>query len=486
MPVISQNRDMRELFTYTVRKNTVCVDLKEAMPNLTTKDWVMFLKNDLKIGPPEVKDTCLHSMMQVLMVALKDEETFSTVLERLQEGVMWGAVKKKVYGWSVSEELTTVKLINIAGEIPSEFVKRKMEEFGQVISFTRGHLREWPTVTDGSMVFRMKIHPGKVLPSNIIYGEYVDIWPVFCRESQKICYKCSGRGHIAAFCRKAAKLPDLSSRSWAKVASGPELPPAAPAAAVSPPAAPVSFVLPPAAPAAAESPPAAPVGFVSPPAALGAAAASFAAVLDVAEVSILPELQIDLEVSDLLERGVVPRVEGSPSTGGGTARQLTPLPPASAPGAGPAPMKKQKCRSRGEGSPSIGEGPASQLTPPTPTSTASVPVSGEVEEVEEMEESMDVTTQECPLGQGDAGSWTQLSLGSTPQEKGVVLEGEGSPSSGDGTACQLTPPPPTPPVPHVLAPEAPSYRPGEKGRKFSGGSSPETKRKKDRSPSSSK
>ena len=71
----------------------------------------------------------------------------------------------------------------------------------------------------------MKVTPGKVIPSNILFGEYNDIWAVYCRESQQIYYKCTGRGHIAAFCRKPSKLPDLTSKNWATVVQTSKNPP---------------------------------------------------------------------------------------------------------------------------------------------------------------------------------------------------------------------------------------------------------------------
>lgn len=217
MAASNSNRDMRDLFSFEIRENAVCIDLKDALPTLSQKDAVSFLRNDLKVGPPDVLDICLHNVMQVLMVKFKDESTCNKMIEVLQAGVLWSQVGKKVYGWSMRDELTVIKVVNIAYEISNDCVRKKMEEYGQVISYTRGHIREWPSVTDGSMVFRMKVTPGKTIPSNILYGEYNDIWAVYCRESQKICYKCTGRGHIAAFCRKPSKLPDLNSKTWATV-----------------------------------------------------------------------------------------------------------------------------------------------------------------------------------------------------------------------------------------------------------------------------
>ena len=217
MAAHNSNRDMRDLFSFEIRENAVCIDLKDALPTLSQKDAVSFLRNDLKVGPPDVLDICLHNVMQVLMVKFKDESTCNRMIEVLQAGVLWSQVGKKVYGWSMRDELTVIKVVNIAYEISNDCVRKKMEEYGQVISYTRGHIREWPSVTDGTMVFRMKVTPGKTIPSNILYGEYNDIWAVYCRESQKICYKCTGRGHIAAFCRKPSKLPDLNSKTWATV-----------------------------------------------------------------------------------------------------------------------------------------------------------------------------------------------------------------------------------------------------------------------------
>lgn len=75
MAAHNSSRDMRDLFSFEIRENAVCIDLKDALPTLSQKDAVSFLRNDLKVGPPDVLDICLHNVMQVLMVKFKDELT---------------------------------------------------------------------------------------------------------------------------------------------------------------------------------------------------------------------------------------------------------------------------------------------------------------------------------------------------------------------------------------------------------------------------
>jgi len=212
-----KGKDLRDIFSFATRTNTICIDVKDAMPVVRYDDWYGYLKNDLKRGPKEITDVCFHEVKHLLMIKLVSEEVYLQILAQVQEGVLFTAANRKVYGWSIRDELTVVKVKNIASEIGDLVVKKKMEEYGRVINCSRGHMRHWPTVTDGSMTFRMKVHPDRELPAFIIYGDYDDIWKVITKASDKICFKCTGKGHVAAFCRKPSKLPDLNSRSWARV-----------------------------------------------------------------------------------------------------------------------------------------------------------------------------------------------------------------------------------------------------------------------------
>ena len=215
--------DFRDLFTYSVRKKTICIDFRGAKPNCTTHDWAVFLHDDLKISPKVVESVSYHMLMQTVTVGFVDDPSYQEHLVKMQEGVLWTSQKVKVYGWSVGEETTTIRIQNVPDEIDLSVIRTLMMEYGVVLNCVRSYHRDplLAGIKDGNVNLRMKLYPDKVVPSNIVYSvpgeEHTELWPVRYKLSQKICYRCSGRGHIAAFCKKERKMPDYTARTWAKV-----------------------------------------------------------------------------------------------------------------------------------------------------------------------------------------------------------------------------------------------------------------------------
>lgn len=220
-----------DFLTFICRTNTVCIDVKEVhpAPKVPRKDWVKLLKDDLKLKAEHMVEVQLHSLTNMLLLKLKTDDIYQQVLDVLREGVLWSTVGKKVYGWSIKESLSMVKIINLTCHISLDKVKQKMEEFGVIVSSRVGVLDEFPGVLDGTLLLRMKLKVGAVLPAFIEIGAMGESLQVFSDQKDRTCFKCLQTGHIAPFCRKRAKDIDRSKpmpKSWASIAAA-EYPPLA-------------------------------------------------------------------------------------------------------------------------------------------------------------------------------------------------------------------------------------------------------------------
>ena len=218
-----------DFLTFICRTNTVCIDVKEVhpAPKVPRKDWVKLLKDDLKLKAEHMVEVQLHSLTNMLLLKLKTEDIYQQVLDVLREGVLWSTVGKKVYGWSIKESLSMVKIINLTCHISLDKVKQKMEEFGVIVSARLGVLDEFPGVLDGTLLLRMKLRVGAVLPAFIEIGAMGESLQVFSDQKDRTCFKCLQTGHIAPFCRKRAKDIDRTKpmpKSWASIAAA-EYPP---------------------------------------------------------------------------------------------------------------------------------------------------------------------------------------------------------------------------------------------------------------------
>ena len=204
------------------RSNTVCIDVKEVYgePKVPKKDWMQFLKADLKLTSDMVVECNMHSLTDMLMVKFSTEEIFTTMLGQLQAGVPWvekGSVK--VFGWSVLETLTNVRIINVSTHMDMNVICQRLKDYGKVVSFREGFHSDWPGVRDGSLIVKMKLDPEAVLPSFLEYGDG-EVMQVFCDQAERVCFKCLKKGHIAPYCRNrvrslAAIGPNM--KSWASV-----------------------------------------------------------------------------------------------------------------------------------------------------------------------------------------------------------------------------------------------------------------------------
>lgn len=209
-----------DILTFISRTNTVCVDIKEVHPSprVPQDDWIGLMKKEFGLKVGEVVEAQVHSLTNMLMIKLSNGELYEQLLEKLRVGVMWEKFSKKVYGWSSSDHLTTVKVINYTTHIKIENLVKKMGEFGTVATWRLGELRDFPGTGDGTVIFKMSLNQGSELPAFIEAPCTGEILHIFCDSMQKVCFKCLEKGHIAPFCRKKMKILDKKApppKSWA-------------------------------------------------------------------------------------------------------------------------------------------------------------------------------------------------------------------------------------------------------------------------------
>ena len=208
--------------TFLSRVNTVCIDVKEVHggPKVPQREWLNFMKEDMELKSDMVVECNMHSLTDLLMVKFSSEVIFEEMLEKLKQGIPWKEKRGElVFGWSVHEALTNVKLINVS-ENYQTLILEKLAEFGRVVSSREGFIPDWPGVKDKSLIVKMKLKQGVKLPAFIEYGEIEDAVQVFCDSAERVCFRCLKQGHIAPYCRNRAKLASQiqsGAKSWASV-----------------------------------------------------------------------------------------------------------------------------------------------------------------------------------------------------------------------------------------------------------------------------
>ena len=204
---------------------TVCIDIRTAYPGggkVPIPEWCSLLKNDVGLDMTLVEEVCQHSVTGVLIVRVKTEECFQDLLRKVEEGVLWSKVNKKVYGWTAGVEISTVYLHNVLGQADLKGILEVLARQGEVLGYTVHKYRELPHVRNGIVSVRMKLKASSEIQA-YIYDEKSDCTiQVFCDKQQKVCYRCLGKGHIAAYCKRPVKTRDTAAatKTWAAVAAG--------------------------------------------------------------------------------------------------------------------------------------------------------------------------------------------------------------------------------------------------------------------------
>ena len=212
-----------ESVNFLKRSNTLCLDIAEAFPGpkVPQAEWVDFIIEDV-CEPAEVVETSFHSITGLLLLKVKTEDKFQSLLKKAEKGILWKKVNKHVFGWSTQDHLSAVRIINVTCHMDFDAIRQKMEEFGQVVHFNVGYHKKMPDVMDGSITVKMKLRKGVAIPSFIEMSEMGECLQLYNEHTTRVCFKCTKPGHIAAFCRNKAKIVDFSKStppSWAQIVS---------------------------------------------------------------------------------------------------------------------------------------------------------------------------------------------------------------------------------------------------------------------------
>ena len=214
-----------DALTFILRDTTVVVDLQPVLAGGALKpgDQYHFVKHALGLKTGEVTEIHQHSGTRNLMIGLESEDLYNSVLKKLEDGVEWTKYPGMTFhGWSTREYLTSATIVNYTKKLGIAGIVKKLEEYGKVISHRFGVFKEDPTIANGKVHFRIKMNDGVKLPSIIEIPSAGEMVEVFSDSTEKVCFKCTKKGHIAAFCRFKAQDMDYANNptpTWAQIVS---------------------------------------------------------------------------------------------------------------------------------------------------------------------------------------------------------------------------------------------------------------------------
>ena len=208
---------------------TVSLDMRGAVPaggRISIPEWMEFLKSDLDVDLRDIEEACVHSITGTLLVTFFVEEKYLEVLEKVERGAHWTKRDVTIFGWSAGEEVATVQLRNVLARTDLAATLAELGKYGPVLTHTVHYYKEAPAVRNGWVTVRMRLTGKSELPSYIYDNSIGNTVQVIYEKKVKVCYRCLGKGHIAAFCKKPRKTQATAagSATWASVAAAPATP----------------------------------------------------------------------------------------------------------------------------------------------------------------------------------------------------------------------------------------------------------------------
>ena len=188
-------------------------------------EWMEFLSKDVELDLKVIVEAMQHTITGTLLVKPASEELYLDILRKVEAGVTWSKYGSQVYGWSAGEEVSSVQLHNVMQAADLEAAVQVLAQFGTVLSRVVHVYKEIPTMKNGVVTSKMRLRAQVELPVYIYDGKAGSTIQVFSDKQQGVCYRCLGKGHIAAFCRKALKTQATASgtKSWASIAAAPPM-----------------------------------------------------------------------------------------------------------------------------------------------------------------------------------------------------------------------------------------------------------------------
>lgn len=212
--------------TFVGLKQTICWDIKPPYPGkgrIPVPEWMEFLVKDAGIDLKRISDALQHSITGNLLIQVPDEGLYKEILSKAGDGVLWSRYGVRVYGWSAGEETTKVHLHNILQESDLDAAIAEMGRHGTIINREVHVYKQAPNIRNGIVTLTMRLSPEAEMPGFIYEENAGNTIQVYSDKHQRACWRCLGKGHVAAFCRKPVKTQETAAKTktWAKIVAGP-------------------------------------------------------------------------------------------------------------------------------------------------------------------------------------------------------------------------------------------------------------------------
>ena len=212
--------------TFVGLKQTVCWDMRPHFPGkgrIPVPEWMDFLEKDAGIDLKDVSDALQHSITGHLLIQVPSEEKYKEILKKAEDGVQWTKYNRRVYGWSAGEETLKVHLHNVLHDSDLEKAIEVISRHGTVINREVHHYKQAPMIRNGIVTLTMRVGPEAEMPEFIYEESCGNTIQVFSDKHQRSCWRCLGKGHIAAFCQRPVRTQETAehSNTWAKIVAGP-------------------------------------------------------------------------------------------------------------------------------------------------------------------------------------------------------------------------------------------------------------------------
>ena len=203
-------------------RQTVCWDVRGAYPGggkVPVLEWMDFLKADVGLALADITEAVQHTITGMLMTRLRSEELFQEALRKAEDGVAWKKHGVTVYGWCAGEEVTNVFLHNVLEQSNLAAAISTLAKSGTVLAKEVHHFKEAPNIKTGVVTVKLRLFPNSTMPSYIYEENINNTIQVFSEKHERVCHRCLGKGHIAAFCKRPRKSQEaaVQSKTWAKI-----------------------------------------------------------------------------------------------------------------------------------------------------------------------------------------------------------------------------------------------------------------------------
>jgi hypothetical protein len=215
-----------------LQRNAVFIDLRAVKPSVTKPERNAFLLTDLGLSVPDVIDIFTEPSSLLLRVALKTEDLYTDVLDRLAAGVPWSACDNRlVYGWAPADSLTSVRVSGVSSDMPLQIIREHFQRFGRITRVQRGTDSVFTAAGSGIVFISISLPADVTLPSFVNVTDGSGSIPerlfVHTDATRRRCSRCGHPGHTGQYCRANARAAGAPQALWSTLAL-PATPPQVP------------------------------------------------------------------------------------------------------------------------------------------------------------------------------------------------------------------------------------------------------------------